>query len=141
MSYGDKRRVEIVRALAAEPRFRLLDEPTAGMNDTETEALLQLLSSLPEARRLGLLIVDHDMALMMGFAIACMCWLPVVRSQKATPPMGGPILPSSKLISEREPPMPKVRDLCVNYGTIRAAHGTSFTVGKGGLVSLLDANG
>lgn len=65
MSYGDKLRIEIIRALAAEPRFRLLDEPTTGMNDTETEALLQLLSSLPEARRLGLLIVDHDMALMM----------------------------------------------------------------------------
>lgn len=37
--------------------------------------------------------------------------------------------------------MPKVRDLCVNYGTIGAAHCASFTIGKGGLVSLLDANG
>jgi branched-chain amino acid transport system ATP-binding protein len=65
LSYGDKRRVEIARALAAEPRFLLLDEPAAGMNDTETETLLHTLSELPRKRGLGLLIIDHDMGLIM----------------------------------------------------------------------------
>jgi len=65
LSYGDKRRVEIARALAAEPRFLLLDEPAAGMNDAETETLLHTLSELPKARGLGLLIIDHDMGLIM----------------------------------------------------------------------------
>jgi len=65
LSYGDKRRVEIARALAAEPRFLLLDEPAAGMNDTETETLLHTLSDLPKTRGLGLIIIDHDMGLIM----------------------------------------------------------------------------
>ena len=65
LSYGDKRRVEIARALAAEPRFLLLDEPAAGMNEAETETLLHTLSELPKKRGLGLLIIDHDMGLIM----------------------------------------------------------------------------
>jgi len=65
LSYGDKRRVEMARALAAEPAFLLLDEPAAGMNATESEALLHLLAELPEKRGLGLLIIDHDMRLIM----------------------------------------------------------------------------
>jgi len=65
LSYGDKRRVEIARALAAEPRFLLLDEPAAGMNDNETETLLHTLADLPTKRGLGLLIIDHDMGLIM----------------------------------------------------------------------------
>jgi branched-chain amino acid transport system ATP-binding protein len=65
LSYGDKRRVEIARALAADPSFLLLDEPAAGMNDAETDVLLHTLTALPQARGLGLLIIDHDMALIM----------------------------------------------------------------------------
>jgi branched-chain amino acid transport system ATP-binding protein len=65
LSYGDKRRVEIARALAADPSFLLLDEPAAGMNESETEALLHTLAGLPRDRKLGLLIIDHDMSLIM----------------------------------------------------------------------------
>ena len=65
LSFGDKRRVEVARALAGDPQFLLLDEPAAGMNDVETEALLELLSGLPGSRGLGLLIIDHDMSLIM----------------------------------------------------------------------------
>ncbi|MDH3472787.1 MAG: ABC transporter ATP-binding protein [Rhodospirillales bacterium] len=65
LSYGDKRRVEIARALAADPAFLLLDEPAAGMNEGETSALLAILEELPRARGLSLLIIDHDMGLIM----------------------------------------------------------------------------
>ncbi|MCH8167505.1 MAG: ABC transporter ATP-binding protein [Proteobacteria bacterium] len=65
LSYGDKRRVEIARALAADPAFLLLDEPAAGMNEAETAELLAILAELPRDRGLGLLIIDHDMGLIM----------------------------------------------------------------------------
>ena len=65
LSYGDKRRVEIARALAADPAFLLLDEPAAGMNEVETAGLLSILEELPRARNLSLLIIDHDMGLIM----------------------------------------------------------------------------
>lgn len=65
LSYGDKRRVEISRALAADPTFLLLDEPAAGMNEAETAGLLSILEELPRARGLSLLIIDHDMGLIM----------------------------------------------------------------------------
>jgi len=65
LNYGDQRRVEIARALAARPKFLLLDEPAAGMNDAESEQLRELLAELPAQYQLGLLIIDHDMGLMM----------------------------------------------------------------------------
>lgn len=65
LSYGDERRVEIARALAGQPRFLLLDEPAAGMNDAEGDALLRILARLPAERELGILIIDHDMSLIM----------------------------------------------------------------------------
>jgi ABC-type branched-subunit amino acid transport system ATPase component len=65
LSYGDERRIEIARALATAPTFLLLDEPAAGMNEAETARLLELLAELPKAERLGILIIDHDMPLIM----------------------------------------------------------------------------
>ena len=65
LSYGEKRRVEIARALAGEPYYLLLDEPAAGMNEEETESLIEILAMLPKNRGLGLLIIDHDMGLIM----------------------------------------------------------------------------
>ncbi len=65
LAYGQQRRLEIARALAIDPKFMLLDEPAAGMNDAESEDLLQILGWLVDQRGLGLLIVDHDLKLIM----------------------------------------------------------------------------
>ncbi len=65
LNYGDKRRVEIGRALASRPHFLLLDEPAAGMNEEESDTLLEILSQLPNDYHLGILIIDHDMSLIM----------------------------------------------------------------------------
>jgi branched-chain amino acid transport system permease protein len=65
LPYGLQRRLEIARALALEPRYLLLDEPAAGMNETESDELLQILGRLRTSRGLGLLVVDHDLRLIM----------------------------------------------------------------------------
>lgn len=65
LPYGQERRVEIARALATNPSFLLLDEPAAGLNEAESDDLLQTLAPIPQQTGCGLLIVDHDMRLIM----------------------------------------------------------------------------
>ena len=65
LPYGLERRVEVARALAMEPRFLLLDEPAAGLNEEESDELLHMLAPMPQSRNLGMMIVEHDMRLIM----------------------------------------------------------------------------
>jgi branched-chain amino acid transport system ATP-binding protein len=65
LAYGDQRRLEIARALATEPRVLALDEPAAGMNGSETQALRALLKAI-QARGVTLLLIEHDVKLVMG---------------------------------------------------------------------------
>lgn len=65
LPYGHERLVEVVRALAMRPKFLLLDEPAAGLDEHESEELLARLRALPQEFGLGMLIVDHDMHLIM----------------------------------------------------------------------------
>jgi branched-chain amino acid transport system ATP-binding protein len=65
LAYGDQRRLEIARALATEPQVLALDEPAAGMNGSETQALRALLKAI-QARGVTLLLIEHDVKLVMG---------------------------------------------------------------------------
>ncbi len=65
LSYGDQRRLEIARALAAGPRFLLLDEPAAGMNEAESDAVRAQVQRVRSERGCGVLVVDHDLRLIM----------------------------------------------------------------------------
>jgi ABC-type branched-subunit amino acid transport system ATPase component len=65
LSYGDQRRVELARALATEPRLLLLDEPSAGMNRTETDHLGATLRDLVLPTR-AILLIEHDLPLIMA---------------------------------------------------------------------------
>jgi branched-chain amino acid transport system ATP-binding protein len=65
LSYGDQRRVEIARALAADPKLLLLDEPTAGMNPHESEQLKLFMRKLRDERGLTILLIEHDMRVVM----------------------------------------------------------------------------
>ncbi|MGE5290352.1 MAG: ABC transporter ATP-binding protein [Micromonosporaceae bacterium] len=66
LSYGDQRRVEIARALASQPRLLLLDEPTAGMNPRESQALTEFMRKLRDDLDLTILLIEHDMKVVMG---------------------------------------------------------------------------
>ncbi|MBE0417604.1 MAG: ABC transporter ATP-binding protein [Coriobacteriia bacterium] len=66
LPFGNQRRLEVARALALRPKFLLLDEPAAGLNEEESDIMLALLREIPHRQRVGMLIVDHDMRLMMN---------------------------------------------------------------------------
>lgn len=65
LTFRDQRLLEIARALSAKPKFLLLDEPAAGLNELETDELLAVLKEMPAQKNIGVLIVDHDMRLIM----------------------------------------------------------------------------
>jgi len=66
LSYGDQRRVEIARALASDPKLLLLDEPTAGMNPQESQALTEFMRAMRDDLKLTILLIEHDMKVVMG---------------------------------------------------------------------------
>jgi len=66
LPYGQQRRLEIARTLATEPKLLLLDEPAAGMNPQETEALMQLIHDVRDRYHLTVLLIEHDMKVVMG---------------------------------------------------------------------------
>ena len=66
LPYGDQRRLEIVRALATNPKLLLLDEPAAGMNPQEKTELMGLIRQIRDAFDLTILLIEHDMKLVMG---------------------------------------------------------------------------
>ena len=66
LPYGMQRRLEIVRALALDPKLLLLDEPAAGMNPDETEHLMQLIGRIRNEFKLSILVIEHHMDLIMG---------------------------------------------------------------------------
>jgi len=66
LPYGAQRRLEIVRALATEPKLLLLDEPAAGMNPSETAELMENIRKIRDTFGIAILLIEHDMNLVMG---------------------------------------------------------------------------
>ena len=66
LPYGAQRRLEIVRALATDPKLLLLDEPAAGMNPHETEELMENIAKIRDQFQIAILLIEHDMNLVMG---------------------------------------------------------------------------
>lgn len=66
LPYGEQRKLEIVRALATNPKIILLDEPAAGMNHSETKELMDTISQIRKDFKLTVLLIEHDMKFVMG---------------------------------------------------------------------------
>jgi len=68
LSYANRRRLEIARAMATEPRILLLDEPAAGMNPVETLEITELIGKLRKERGFTILVIEHDMHVVEGIS-------------------------------------------------------------------------
>ena len=66
LSYGQQRKLEIARALATNPKLLCLDEPAAGMNNTETRELMETIAFIRQKFGISILLIEHDMPLVMG---------------------------------------------------------------------------
>jgi branched-chain amino acid transport system ATP-binding protein len=68
LPYGAQRRLEIARAMCTEPKLLCLDEPAAGLNPRESEELNKLLLSIKHDEKIGILLIEHDMSVVMGIS-------------------------------------------------------------------------
>ena len=68
LPYGDQRRLEIARAMCTKPKLLCLDEPAAGLNPRESDALNKLLLSIRADEKIAILLIEHDMSVVMGIS-------------------------------------------------------------------------
>ena len=68
LPYGEQRRLEIARALATRPKLLLLDEPTAGMNPSETQTMMDFIRHLRDELSITILLIEHQMRVVMGIS-------------------------------------------------------------------------
>ena len=68
LPYGEQRRLEIARALATRPKILLLDEPAAGMNPSETQAMMDFIQHLRDALGITIVLIEHQMKVVMGIS-------------------------------------------------------------------------
>jgi ABC-type branched-subunit amino acid transport system ATPase component len=157
---GTARLVELGRALATQPRVLLLDEPSAGLNESETATLGALLREVAESG-LAVLLVEHDMQFVMGtcarihvldFGRIISVGSPMdvqadetVRSAylgEADEQARAPAAASRDgARDDGRPPALELRGIHAGYGTIEVLHGVSLTVPTGSVFALLGPNG
>ena len=136
LPYGKQRRLEIARALALDLSLLLLDEPAAGMNEQETQELLEIVRKLKQMNT-TILLIEHDMKFVMNI-----CERIYVLDYGRVIADGTPkeISPNQAVI-DAYLGLLRVENLSVNYGSINALREVSFEVNQGEIVSLIGANG
>src|SRR5256886_5350427 len=157
---GTARLVELGRALATQPRVLLLDEPSAGLNESETATLGTLLREVARSG-LAVLLVEHDMSFVMGTCerIHVLDFGRIISVGTPTEVQGDDTVRAAYLgegedhertapaATSRDgggttgPPALELRDVRAGYGTIEVLHGVSLTVPTGSVFALLGPNG
>ncbi len=152
LSYGDQRVLEIALALAPVPKLLLLDEPFAGMNDTESAATMELIHRI-RAGGVTVLVIDHHMQTMARGCDRLVVMDHGVKLAEGVPAtvVNKPEVVSAYLGAGDEVTAPvtvpqpdvvlRVQDLAVRYGRIAALRGVSLEVRRGEIVALVGANG
>jgi ABC-type branched-subunit amino acid transport system ATPase component len=153
---GRARLVELGRALANRPRLILLDEVSSGLNETETEAMAEVLKGLA-SNGIGILLVEHDMSLVMstcddinvldfGQIIAVGTPAEIQANERVQEAYLGSDKTSHAKVAKRElppedVPLLDVRDVSAGYGDFDVLDGVSFSVRTGEVFALLGPNG
>jgi branched-chain amino acid transport system ATP-binding protein/branched-chain amino acid transport system permease protein len=155
LSHVDRRLVEIARALATRPRVLLLDEPAAGLMRADKARLTTVLRRLAEAG-LTVMLVEHDMALVMGISdhvVVLDAGRPVASGPpdivRSDPKVREAYLGSGEIearpraaaLPAAPEPLLAAKDLAAGYGAVPVLDRVSFQVRRGELVALLGANG
>jgi branched-chain amino acid transport system ATP-binding protein len=153
---GRARLVELGRALANRPRIILLDEVSSGLNETETEAMAEVLRGLAD-NGIGILLVEHDMSLVMsvcedihvldfGQIIAVGSPEEIQTNERVQEAYLGNDQATHAKVSKRdlpdeEVPLLEVRDISAGYGDFDVVDGVNFSVRTGEVFALLGPNG
>ncbi|MCZ7535504.1 MAG: ATP-binding cassette domain-containing protein [Acidimicrobiia bacterium] len=157
LPFADQRRLEIARALAADPVLLLLDEPGAGLHPAEQGELVELIREI-KARGVTVLLIEHHMDIVMelsdrvtvidyGRKIAegtpeeVQADRGVIHAYLGHGPDAVTSRPRQPVDAEPPAPLLKVEDLEVTYGAAHALQGVSFEVGEGEVVAIIGGNG
>jgi branched-chain amino acid transport system ATP-binding protein len=154
LAFGDRRLVEIARALITRPQVLLLDEPAAGLSKTDKTALATLIRRIASSG-LKVILIEHDMALVMGISDTVL-----VMDSGSTIAVGPPrqvqldprvlaaylgtAAPHENVprpLSPNATPLLVVQDLATGYGPLQVLQGVSLAVKSGELVAVVGANG
>jgi len=144
LPFGTQKRVELARALAADPKILLLDEPAGGLNHEEVYVLGDLIKRIRDERKMTVLLVEHHMG--PGDVDRRPCGRVEFRPQARRGNAGrGAVRPGCHqgLSGEQGAmtAMLNVRDLRAYYGQVQALHGLEFGLDQGSMTTLLGANG
>ena len=156
LSFGQRRMVELARALATEPELLLLDEPASGLNTKEKENLGDLIRRIRD-RGVTMLLVEHDMTMVMDLSddiLVLHNGTPIAEGPPAAIQndpnvirvyLGGEFRPRQKSswpgLRAHPEMLLQVKNLRCGYGSLEVVHGVSLHVCAGEIVGLLGANG
>ena len=147
LSYANRRRLEIARALATRPKVLLLDEPAAGMNPNETHEVSEVIGRLRDELSLAILVIEHDMHVVEGISdrvVALDHGVKVTEgtlsTSPTTRPWSRPTWGATPRRWRRPDVLLKLDDVTTYYGKMRILEGITIEVDEGELVCLLGGN-